>query len=191
MPPEPSHSAVAGPALAPARFGRTFQNEMKCSLSNCRYGGSPRLSKRPEPFDFGRSVNGAFLATMVVGMDDRTATLKADGLSFMRVIRGAEGSLVALGFVLAILLIGTPLALWARCGVRRSVLAGPVATREHWLLSKFSFSFQRPRDRHPGRRIHQTARRILQLAAQMSCPREPWPGTANTRLNPHEISRAA
>ena len=57
----------------------------------------------------------------------------------MRVIRGAEGSLVALGFALAILLIGTPLALWARCGVRRSVLAGPVATREHRLLSKFSF----------------------------------------------------
>ena len=51
---------------------------------------------------------------MVVGMDDRTATPKADGLSFMRVIRGAEGSLVALGFALAILLIGTPLALWAR-----------------------------------------------------------------------------
>ena len=52
---------------------------------------------------------------MVVGMDNRTATPQVDGLSFMRVIRGfAEGSLVALGFALAILLIGTPLALLVR-----------------------------------------------------------------------------
>ena len=72
-------------------------------------------SNRPESVDFGGSVNGAVLA-MVVGMDNRTATSRVAGLtSFMRVIRGfAEGSLVVLGFALAILLIGTPLALLAR-----------------------------------------------------------------------------
>ena len=108
----------------------------------------------------------------------------------MRVIRGAEGSLVALGFVLAILLIGTPLALWARCGVRRSVLAGPVATREHWLLSKFSFSFQRPRT------VILVAVFIRLLVGFFNlrhrCRARGSRGrTANTRLNPHEISRAA
>jgi hypothetical protein len=49
-------------------------------------------------------------------MNNRNATSRVGGLrSFIRVIRGfAEGSLVALGFALAILLIGTPLALLAR-----------------------------------------------------------------------------
>ena len=53
---------------------------------------------------------------MVDGMDNRTSTSGVSGLtSFIRVIRGfAEGSLVVLGFALAILLIGTPLALLAR-----------------------------------------------------------------------------
>jgi hypothetical protein len=53
---------------------------------------------------------------MVVGMDNTTSTPRVDGLrSFLRVIRGfAEGSLVVLGFALAILLVGTPLALLAR-----------------------------------------------------------------------------
>jgi len=52
---------------------------------------------------------------MNLGMDNRTAAPEVDGLSFMRVIRGfAEGALVALGFALAILSIGTPLALVAR-----------------------------------------------------------------------------
>jgi len=53
---------------------------------------------------------------MVDGMDNRTSTSRVTGLtSLMRVIRGfAEGSLVVLGFPLAILLIGTPLALLAR-----------------------------------------------------------------------------
>ena len=53
---------------------------------------------------------------MVVGMDNKTATPRMGSLtSFFRVVRGfAEGSLVALGFALAILLIGTPLALLAR-----------------------------------------------------------------------------
>ena len=53
---------------------------------------------------------------MVDGMDNRTSTSRVAGLtSFIRVIRGfAEGSLVVLGFALAILLIGTPLALLAR-----------------------------------------------------------------------------
>jgi hypothetical protein len=53
---------------------------------------------------------------MVVGMDNSNATSRVAGLrSFIRVIRGfAEGSLVVLGFALAILLIGTPLALLAR-----------------------------------------------------------------------------
>ena len=127
---------------------------------------------------------------MVVGMDDRTATPKADGLSFMRVIRAAERSLVALGFALAILLIGTPLALWARCGVRRSVLAGPVATREHRLLSKLSFSFQRPRT------VILVAVFIRLLVGffnwrRRGRARESSGRTANTWLNHHEISRAA
>jgi hypothetical protein len=53
---------------------------------------------------------------MVVGMDNRNAIPRVGGLrSFIRVIRGfAEGSLVVLGFALAILLIGAPLALLAR-----------------------------------------------------------------------------
>jgi zinc transporter ZupT len=52
---------------------------------------------------------------MVVGMDSRTATPRVDGLSLTGVIRGfAEGSLVGLGFALAILAIGTPLALLVR-----------------------------------------------------------------------------
>lgn len=53
---------------------------------------------------------------MVVGMENRITTAERGRLkSFVRVIRGfAEGSLVALGFALAILLIGTPLALLAR-----------------------------------------------------------------------------
>jgi hypothetical protein len=55
---------------------------------------------------------------MVLGMDNRTSTStsRVAGLtSLIRVIRAfAEGSLVALGFGLAILLIGTPLALLAR-----------------------------------------------------------------------------
>src|SRR3954451_16111540 len=60
-------------------------------------------------------LDGAALA-MALGMNNRTAMPRVDGLrSFLRVIRGfAEGSLVALGFALAILLIGTPLALLAR-----------------------------------------------------------------------------
>jgi hypothetical protein len=53
---------------------------------------------------------------MVVGMNNTTSTSRVAGLtSFIRVLRGfAEASLVALGFVLAILLIGAPLALLAR-----------------------------------------------------------------------------
>ena len=49
-------------------------------------------------------------------MDNRTATSRVGALrSFIRVVREfAEGSLVVLGFALAILLIGTPLALLAR-----------------------------------------------------------------------------
>jgi hypothetical protein len=49
-------------------------------------------------------------------MDNRISTSKAGAMkSFIRVVRGfAEGSLVVLGFALAILLIGTPLALLAR-----------------------------------------------------------------------------
>jgi hypothetical protein len=53
---------------------------------------------------------------MVIGMHNRTTMPRVAGLrSFLRVIRGfAEGSLAALGFALAILLIGTPLALLAQ-----------------------------------------------------------------------------
>src|SRR3954453_13255688 len=60
-------------------------------------------------------LDGAALA-MALGMNNRTAMPRVDGLrSFLRVIRGfAEGSLAALGFALAILLIGTPLALLAQ-----------------------------------------------------------------------------
>ena len=106
------HMPLADHQLASARFGHTFQNEMLSFKSEARRVA--RLSNRPESCDFGGLVNGANLA-MVVGMDNRTATRKVDGLSFMRVIRGfAEGALVALGFALAILLIGTPLALLAR-----------------------------------------------------------------------------
>ena len=49
-------------------------------------------------------------------MDNRTATSRFGVLrSFIRVVRGfAEGSLVVLGFALAILLIGAPLAVLAR-----------------------------------------------------------------------------
>jgi len=52
---------------------------------------------------------------MVLGMANRIETPEVSGLSLVGVIRGfAEGSLVAVGFGLAILLIGTPLALLAR-----------------------------------------------------------------------------
>lgn len=56
-------------------------------------------------------------------MDNRIATSEAGGLtSFLRVVRGfAEASLLSLGFGLAILLIGTPLALLAR-GVHEGLL---------------------------------------------------------------------
>src|SRR3954451_19428842 len=66
-------------------------------------------------------LDGAALA-MALGMNNRTAMPRVDGLrSFLRVLRGvAEGSLVALGFALAILLIGTPLALLAQ-GVHEGV----------------------------------------------------------------------
>jgi hypothetical protein len=49
-------------------------------------------------------------------MDNRTATSRVGALrSFVRVVRGfAEGSMVVLGFALAIVLIGMPLALLAR-----------------------------------------------------------------------------
>jgi hypothetical protein len=49
-------------------------------------------------------------------MNKRNATARVGGLkSFVRVIRGfAEGSLAAVGFALAILLLGTPLALFVR-----------------------------------------------------------------------------
>jgi hypothetical protein len=60
---------------------------------------------------------------MVIGMNNNTtSTSRVAGLtSFVRVIRGfAEGSLVALGFAVAILLIGAPLALLAR-GVHEGV----------------------------------------------------------------------
>jgi hypothetical protein len=51
-----------------------------------------------------------------MGMDNRTAISRVGALkSFVRVVRGfAEASLVVPGFALAILLIGTPLALVAR-----------------------------------------------------------------------------
>lgn len=60
-------------------------------------------------------MSGAVLA-IVAGMDNRTLTSLAGGSrSLVRVVRGfAEASLVVLGFALAILLIGTPLALLAR-----------------------------------------------------------------------------
>src|SRR3954467_852786 len=66
-------------------------------------------------------LDGAVLA-MALGLNNRTAMPRVDGLrSFLRVLRGfAEGSLVALGFALAILLIGTPLALLAQ-GVHEGV----------------------------------------------------------------------
>jgi hypothetical protein len=53
---------------------------------------------------------------MAMGMDNRTAISRVGALkSFVRVVRGlAEASLVVTGFALAILLIGTPLALMAR-----------------------------------------------------------------------------
>ncbi len=62
-----------------------------------------------------KAINGAILA-IVIGMDNRTAASRVGALrSFIRVVRGfAQGSLVVLGFALAILLLGTPLALLAR-----------------------------------------------------------------------------
>ena len=77
--------------------------------------GSLRAHGSPESFEFGGSASGAVLA-IVTGMDNRTAPARVGALrSFIRVVRGfAEASLVALGFALAILLIGTPLALLAR-----------------------------------------------------------------------------
>jgi len=77
--------------------------------------GSHEAHGSPESCDFGGSVSGAVLA-IVIRMDNRTATSRVGARrSFIRVVRGfAEGSLVVLGFALAILLIGTPLALLAR-----------------------------------------------------------------------------
>src|SRR5689334_8890824 len=65
---------------------------------------------------FRASLSGAVLA-MVPGMDtNKTPRSHAGGLTpLLRVIRGfAEASLVAVGFAVAILLIGTPLALFVR-----------------------------------------------------------------------------
>jgi hypothetical protein len=69
-------------------------------------------------FDFWRFLaarDGSPFA-IVPGMDNKLAARQRGGLtSFARVIRGfAEASLVALGFALAILLIGTPVALIVR-----------------------------------------------------------------------------
>ena len=77
--------------------------------------GSQRAHGSPESFESGGSVSGAVLA-IAIGMDNRTATSRVGALrTLIRVVRGfAEGSLVVLGFALAILLIGTPLALLAR-----------------------------------------------------------------------------
>jgi len=74
-----------------------------------------RMAKWLECRGFGGSGDGAVLA-IVLRMNNRTANRRVDSLrSLLRVSRGfAEGSMVALGFGLAILLIGTPLALLVR-----------------------------------------------------------------------------
>jgi len=78
-------------------------------------------------------------------MDNRIATSRVGALrSFIRVVRGfAEGSLVVLGFALAILLIGTPLALLAR-GVHEGLswlvtLRGETSALVEALVSVSSF----------------------------------------------------
>jgi hypothetical protein len=136
-------------------------------------------------------VNGAVLA-IVVGMNNRTATPRVDGLrSFLRVIRGfAEGSLVVLGFVLAILLIGTPLALLAR-GVHEgvswlvAVRGGTSALIEPFVsISTFLGT------------VILAAGFVRLLVGFFNWRRRYRAGVssgrpAKTRLNPHELSRAA
>ena len=107
------HVTLQVTKLVSASFGHPFQNEM-FSFRRQR-SGSHRAHESLESFEFEGSVSGAVLA-IVIGMDNRTATSRVGALkSFVRVVRGfAEGSLIVLGFALAILLIGTPLALVAR-----------------------------------------------------------------------------
>jgi hypothetical protein len=63
---------------------------------------------------FVATIDGARLAN-VSGMGNKPATQRGQTVSFVRVIRGFAGaSLAALGFVVAILLIGTPVALIVR-----------------------------------------------------------------------------
>jgi hypothetical protein len=125
-------------------------------------------------------------------MDNRTATSRVGALrSFIRVIRGfAEGSLVVLGFALAILLIGTPLALMAR-GVHEGLswlvaLRGETSALTEAFVSVSSVV---------GIVILVAALvRLLvgffnwrrRFRARVSSGR-----TANTRLNRHEIAGAA
>jgi hypothetical protein len=95
------------------RHGRFFQNEtFRFTWQALR---PESIVESPECLDSCASVNGVILA-IVRGMDNRTGTARNSALtSLVRVIRGfAEGSLVALGFAVAILLIGTPLALFVR-----------------------------------------------------------------------------
>jgi len=124
--------------------------------------------------------------------NNRTATFRIGALrSFVRVVRGfAEGSLVVLGFALAILLIGTPLALLAR-GVHEG-LSWLVALRDETsvlmeaLVSASSFL---------GTVI------LVAVLVRLLVGFFDWRrrfrarvssgGTANTRLNRHEIAEAA
>ena len=160
--------------MASARLAIPFKT--KCSLSDGNARGSHRAHGSPESFDFGGSVSGAVLA-IVIGMDNRTATSRVGALrSFIRVVRGfAEGSLVVLGFALAILLIGTPLALLAR-GVHEG-LSWLVALRgETSALVEAFVSVSTVLGTVILVAVFvRLLVAILQLAAQVSCPRQQWP----------------
>jgi hypothetical protein len=129
---------------------------------------------------------------MVVGMDNRTATSRIGVLrSFIRVVRGfAEGSLVVLAFGLAILLVGTPLALLAR-GVHEALswlvaLRGETSALMEALVSVSSFL---------GTVILVAA--FVRLIVGFFDWRRRFRASgrsgraAKTRLDPHEIAKAA